>query len=88
MEFDRVYEKQMTFYPELLTKGLQDELRGKKRDAVWQFVQNLLRKKVELVGTKRQGSATEQKVENFTWRVKGLSEKLDLEQLVVCTPAN
>lgn len=84
MEFDRVYEKQMTFYPELLTKGLQDELRGKKRDAVWAICAKSFKEKgVELVGTKRQGSATEQKVENFTWRVKGLSEKLDLEQLVV-----
>ncbi len=83
-EFDRIFEKQMTFYPELLTKDLQGELRGKKRDAVWAICSKSFKEKgFELVGTKRQGNAAEQKLENFVWRAKGLADKLDLEQLVV-----
>ncbi|MDK2842577.1 MAG: CRISPR-associated endonuclease Csn1 [Anaerophaga sp.] len=83
-EFDRIFEKQMTFYPELLTKELQEELRGKKRDAVWAICLKAFKEKgIELVGTKRQGNTGEQKIENFVWRAKGLTDKLDLEQLVI-----
>lgn len=83
-EFDRIFEKQMTFYPELLTKELQEELRGKKRDVVWAICLKAFKEKgFELVGTKRQGNTGEQKIENFVWRAKGLTDKLDLEQLVI-----
>jgi len=83
-EFDRIFEKQMTFYPEVLTKELQEELRGKKRDAVWAICSKAFKEKgFELVGTKRQGNAGDQKIENFVWRAKGLTEKLDLEQFVI-----
>lgn len=34
-EFDRIWEKQKEFYPEILTDSLKEELSGKKRDAVW-----------------------------------------------------
>ena len=34
-EFDKIFDKQMTFYPEHLSPELKEELRGKKRDAVW-----------------------------------------------------
>lgn len=34
-EFNRIWEKQKEFYPEILTDSLKEELRGKKRDAVW-----------------------------------------------------
>lgn len=34
-EFDRIWEKQKEFYPEILSESLKEELRGKKRDAVW-----------------------------------------------------
>lgn len=83
-EFDRIFEKQMTFYPELLTRELQEELHGKKRDAVWAICSKAFKEKgFELVGTKRQGNTGEQKIENFVWRAKGLTDKLNLEQLVV-----
>ena len=36
-----------------------------------------------LVGEKRNGSLTEQKIENLEWRVKALSEKIPPEQLIV-----
>lgn len=34
-ECDRIWIKQKEFYPEILTDTLKEELRGKKRDAVW-----------------------------------------------------
>ena len=34
-ELDRIWEKQKEYYPEILTEALKEELRGKKRDAVW-----------------------------------------------------
>uniref|UniRef100_UPI00359FDCD6 type II CRISPR RNA-guided endonuclease Cas9 n=1 Tax=Prevotella heparinolytica TaxID=28113 RepID=UPI00359FDCD6 len=34
-ELDRIWEKQKEYYPEILTDVLREELRGKKRDAVW-----------------------------------------------------
>nr|AME16470.1 CRISPR-associated protein Cas9 [uncultured bacterium] len=83
-EFDRIFDIQMTFYTEYLTLELKEELRGKKRDAVWAICAKIFKEKgFELIGTKRQGSTAEQKHENYSWRAKGLSEKLELEQLVV-----
>ena len=34
-ECDKIWTKQKEFYPEILTDTLKEELRGKKRDAVW-----------------------------------------------------
>lgn len=34
-ELDGIWEKQKEYYPEILTDVLKEELRGKKRDAVW-----------------------------------------------------
>ncbi len=84
MEFDQIWTKQQGFYPEIFTNELKEELRNKKRDAVWAICANAFKEKgIELVGIKRQGKAAEQKIENYVWRVKGLAEKLDLEQLVI-----
>lgn len=83
-EFEKVFDKQKEFHPDILTPELKEELRGKKRDAVWAICAKAFNEKgTELVGTKRQGTTTEQKIENFLWRTKGLSEKLSLEQVVV-----
>lgn len=83
-EFEKVFDKQLEFYPDYLSIELKEELRGKKRDAVWAiFAKALKEKGFELVGTKRQGSTAEQKIENYEWRVKALTEKLELEQLVI-----
>ncbi|MDR2971080.1 MAG: type II CRISPR RNA-guided endonuclease Cas9 [Bacteroidales bacterium] len=34
-EFDKIWAKQKEFYPEILTDDLKEDLRGKKREAVW-----------------------------------------------------
>ncbi|MDR1951552.1 MAG: type II CRISPR RNA-guided endonuclease Cas9, partial [Bacteroidales bacterium] len=83
-EFERIFDKQMEFYPEILSVELKEELRNKKRDAVWAICAKVFKEKdCELVGSKRNGNAAEQKIENYEWRAKGLTEKLDLEQFVV-----
>ncbi|MDD3077918.1 MAG: type II CRISPR RNA-guided endonuclease Cas9 [Paludibacter sp.] len=83
-EFNEIFEKQMSFYPDILTVKLKEELTDKKRDAVWAIcAQEFKNKGFELVGIKRKGNTAEQKIENYAWRVKGLTEKLELEQFVV-----
>lgn len=82
-EFDRVFDKQMSFYPEFLSLELKEELRGKKRDAVWAICAKRFKEKgFDLVGVKKQ-KAAEQKIENYSWRSKALYEKMDLEQFVI-----
>ncbi|MDE5611747.1 MAG: type II CRISPR RNA-guided endonuclease Cas9, partial [Odoribacter sp.] len=39
-ELDRIWTKQQEYYPEILTDTLKEELRGKKRDAVWAICSN------------------------------------------------
>ncbi|MGE4432757.1 MAG: type II CRISPR RNA-guided endonuclease Cas9 [Bacteroidales bacterium] len=83
-EFNKVFDRQLSFYPDILTIELKEELRDKKRDAVWAICAKSFKEKgFELVGTKRQGNAAEQKVENYAWRAKALLEQLSLDQLVV-----
>ncbi len=84
VEYSKVFDKQMEYYPDILTLALKDELRGKKRDAVWAICAKWFKEKgIDLVGVKRQGTTAEQKKENYLWRAKALSSKLDLEQLVI-----
>ncbi len=101
-EFDKIWVKQKAFYPEILTGKLHEELKGKKRDAVYAIcakhfiweethtVWNEIEARNEqvikehtIVGFKRNGNTNDQKIENLHWRVKGLTEKLQLEELVV-----
>ena len=101
-EFDKIWTKQKEFYPEILTNELKEELKGKKREAVWAICEKHfvwkeksvewdndegksteIEKEHKLVGIKRQGKKEEQNKENLQWRVRGLSEKLSLEQLVI-----
>lgn len=84
LEFDKIFDRQITFHPDYLSFELKEELRGKKRDAVWAICSKAFKEKgFDLVGIKRQGNTAEQKIENFEWRAKGLSNKLSLEELVV-----
>lgn len=83
-EFDKIFDKQQTYFPDILTQKLREELRSKKREAVWVICANAFKENgLELIGLKRQGNTSDQKIENFLWRTKGLCEKLSLEQIVV-----
>jgi CRISPR-associated endonuclease Csn1 len=83
-EFDKVFDKQISFHPNFLSTELKEELRGKKRDAIWAICAKKFQENgFELVGTKRKGSSADQKTENYEWRVKGLTDKLELEEFVI-----
>ena len=78
-EFDKVWERQKQFYPELFTTSLKDDLYGKNKTQTWA----ICAKPFNLVGIKRSTKGFEQKVENYQWRNKALFEQMDLEQLAV-----
>lgn len=78
-EFDKVWKAQKQFYPDLLTDDLKENLQGKSKTQTWSICQ----KPFEIVGIKRKTKGNEQKVENYSWRVKALSEKMDLEELAI-----
>jgi CRISPR-associated endonuclease Csn1 len=78
-EFDRIWYKQQTFYPEILTEELKENLRGKNEKATWA----ICKEPFNIVGVPRTTKGEELKKENFAWRTKALSEKMDLESLAV-----
>ena len=78
-EFDKVWNMQKHFYPDQLTDGLKDELQGKNKSQTWA----ICAKPFGIVGIKRTTKGFEQKVENFQWRCKALSEQLGLEELAI-----
>ncbi|GHV14556.1 CRISPR-associated endonuclease Cas9 [Fibrobacterales bacterium] len=78
-EFDRIWNFQQQFHLELLTNKLKEGLRGKNEKATWA----ICKKPFGIVGVKRETKGDELKKEEYSWRVKALSEKMDLEQLVV-----
>ena len=79
MEFNRVWEKQREFYPNILTVQLKENLQGKNEKQTWA----ICREPFDIVGAKRNGDKEEQKKENYEWRMKALYEKIGLEDLAI-----
>jgi len=79
LEFDKIWAKQKEFYPEILTDELSDSLHGKNEKQVWAICAD----RMGLIGIKRETSGEEQKKENLLWRISALSEKIDLERLII-----
>ncbi len=78
-EFDRIWTVQSEYYPEILTVVLKDELNGKNKSQSWKICQQPF----GIEGMKRTVKGRELLKENYLWRVKAVSEKLDLEALAV-----
>ncbi|MGM0477577.1 MAG: type II CRISPR RNA-guided endonuclease Cas9 [Bacteroidota bacterium] len=78
-EFDAIWKQQQTHYPQQLTDELYQELQGKGRNATWKICE----KPFDIKGAKRKTKGKEKDIENYEWRVKALSEQLDLEELAV-----
>src|SRR5690554_4881322 len=78
-EFDKVWEFQKQFYPEILTDELKGNLHGKNKTQTWAICQ----KPFQIIGIKRETKGIQQKIENYEWRAKSLFEKLDLEQIAI-----
>tara|TARA_B100000378_G_scaffold199777_1_gene163237 strand:- start:664 stop:4830 length:4167 start_codon:yes stop_codon:yes gene_type:complete len=78
-EFNKIWNNQKTFYPEILTDELFKELDGKNKSQTWAICQ----KPFNIKGIKRITKGREKTIENYHWRVKGLSGKLNLEKLAI-----
>lgn len=78
-EFNEIWEKQREFYPDILTDSLKEMLHGKNEKATWA----ICREPFGIVGMPRTTKGEELKKENFAWRAKALSEKMDMEPLAI-----
>ncbi len=78
-EFDKIWARQSGYYPEILTDELKENLQGKSEKATWA----ICKEPFAIVGMPRTTKGEELKKENFVWRVKALTEKMDLENLAV-----
>ena len=78
-ELNKVLDCQKQFYPEIITEDFKEQLNGKNGKQTWILFRDVM--KVE--GPKRETKGAEQRLENYKWRVKALSQKLDLEQIAV-----
>ena len=78
-EFDRIWKNQQTYYPDLLTDTLKESLHKKNRAQTWA----ICGKTFQLVGLKRSTKGFDMKVENYRWRVKALTGKMELEELAI-----
>ena len=78
-EFEKVWNFQKQFYPNILTECLKNELNGKNKSQTWAICS----KPFNISGIKRQTKGHEQKIENYQWRAKALFQQLNLEELAI-----
>lgn len=78
-EFDRIWNVQKKYYPDMLTDAMREQLNGKNEKQTW----GVCHEYWGVVGVKRSGDKSEQRTENYRWRVEALKNKLGLEELVV-----
>lgn len=78
-EFDRVWEKQKTFYPEILTESLKGKLKDQTEKQTW----SICAEAFDIEGSKRSVKGKELLRENYAWRARAVSERLELEELAV-----
>ncbi len=78
-EFDKVWNCQKKFYPEIFTDALKSELEGKNEKQTWAICEKHFR----INGISRTTKGEELKKENYFWRAKAVEEQMDLESLAV-----
>jgi len=78
-EFNKIWEFQKQFYPEILTDKLHEEVKGKNKGQTWV----ILKEPLSIVGIKQKGKPAENKIEKYRWRTESLTKKQDLEVLAV-----
>lgn len=79
LEFDKVWEAQRTFYPDVLTANLKAELEGKNKSQTWAICQ----KPFKIEGVRRAFKGKELVRENYRLRTEALHSRIDLENLAV-----
>jgi CRISPR-associated endonuclease Csn1 len=78
-EFDAIWEKQLSFYQEILTNELKESLQGKNGRQTWATC----KEPFGIEGVSLKGKPNEQKLEKYRLRSVGLAEQLDLEHLAI-----
>lgn len=78
-EFDRIWDFQRQFYPDILTDDLKSDLHDRNKSQTWA----ICAKPFGIKGIKRKVKGWELKVENFRWRDEALKRQVDLERLAV-----
>jgi CRISPR-associated endonuclease Csn1 len=78
-EFDQIWEEQSNYYAEQLTPELKQSLFEKSAKQTYKICEEAF----EIEGLKRTVKGKELVLENYQWRVKGLSEQLNREQLTI-----
>lgn len=78
-EFDKVWNFQKQFKPEILSNELYKLLEGKNKNATWK----ILEIPFSLVGMKQTGTMQEKKIEKYLWRSEAIKKKLDFESLAI-----
>lgn len=78
-EFDKIWNYQKTFNPDLFSDELKEKLVGKNKTQTW----GVCKSPWNLVGIKRETKGIEQKKENYRWRCEALENQLGLEELAV-----
>ncbi|WP_370897919.1 type II CRISPR RNA-guided endonuclease Cas9 [Chryseobacterium gossypii] len=78
-EFDKVWNFQKQFNPEIFTENLYKELQGKNKNATWA----ILKEPFSLIGIKQTGTVQEKKIEKYLWRSDAVKKQLDFESLAI-----
>lgn len=78
-EFDRIWDCQKQFYPDLLSDDLKQELKDKNKKQTW----SICKEPFKLVGIKRDTKGKDQVLQNYQWRSKAVREQIGLEELAI-----
>ncbi len=78
-EFDKIWDFQKQFYPDILTDDLRDKLKNRNEKQTWA----ICAQPFGIEGIKRTTKGEELKLENYEWRVKSLREQMSLEELAI-----
>jgi CRISPR-associated endonuclease Csn1 len=78
-EFTAIWTMQQSYYPEILTNELFENLQGKNKTQTWA----ICKEPFNLVGINLKGTRSEIKKQQFEFRVNGIKQKLELEHLAI-----
>ncbi len=78
-EFDKIWNNQKQYYPDILIDKLKNEIIGKNKGKTW----SICKEGFNIEGIKLKGKRDEIKLQQYELRVKGLKNQLDLEHLLI-----
>lgn len=76
-EFDKIWNFQKRFYPDILTDDLKESIKGKNERQTWEQCE----KTFNIAGIKRDTKGKDLIKENYEWRSRAIKERIDLEKL-------